>query len=131
MIVLDTHVWLWWLHEPDSLSPVARERIESETKRGVLLVSAISVWEVAVKTQLGKLDIPMEIYRWFNLAANYPAIRIEPLSPLDAIDSTLLPGEFHKDPADRIIIALARRYGVDLITCDRKILAYEHVSAIW
>jgi len=131
MIVLDTHVWLWWLHEPDKLSPVARERIESEIKRGVLVVSAISVWEVAVKTQLGKLDIPMEIYRWFNLAANYPAIRIEPLSPLDAIDSTLLPGDFHKDPADRIIIALSRRYGVDLITCDRKILAYEHVNTVW
>jgi len=131
MVVLDTHVWLWWLHDPDKLSVLARKRIEDETKSGALLVSAISVWEIAIKAQLGKLIIPMDIYRWYNLAANYPATVIEPVSPLDTIDSTKLPGDFHKDPADRIIIAFARRQCADLLTCDQKILAYEHVKAIW
>ncbi len=131
MVVLDTHAWLWWLHNPDKLSPVAKARIEDEQAKGSIVISAISVWEVAIKVQLGKLAIPMELYQWYALASSYPATIIEPLVPLDAIDSTRLPGDFHTDPADRIIIALARRNRADLVTSDRKILAYEHVNAIW
>ena len=59
------------------------------------------------------------------------AFSVEPLSPHDAVAGTLLPGDFHKDPADRIIIAPARRLGVPLVTCDRTILAYEHVITVW
>ncbi|MCX5832212.1 MAG: type II toxin-antitoxin system VapC family toxin [Deltaproteobacteria bacterium] len=131
MIVLDTHVWLWWLHDPARLSPAADKLIQQEQASGALILSAISVWEVAVKIQLGKLAIPMDIHRWYYLARSYPATVIEPLSPLDAIASTLLPGNFHKDPADRIIISLARRLAVPLLTCDRKILDYEHVITVW
>lgn len=131
MIVLDTHVWLWWLHDPARLSPAADKLIKQEQESGALLISAISVWEVAVKVQSGKLAIPMDINRWYELAKSYPATVIEPLSPVDAIASTQLPGDFHKDPADRIIISLARRLGVPLLTCDSKILTYEHVTTIW
>lgn len=131
MVVLDTHVWLWWLHSPEKLSSAALERITEEVNAGLLIISAISVWEIAVKVQSGKLAIPADLYRWYELALNYPATVIEPLSPLDAIASTMLPGDFHKDPADRIIIALARRHDSDLITCDRAILAYKHVKTIW
>ena len=95
------------------------------------MLSAISVWEVAVKVQSGKLAIPMDINRWYELARSYPSTVIEPLSPLDAIASTQLPGNFHKDPADRIIVSLARRLTVPLLTCDRKILDYEHVVTVW
>ena len=131
MIVLDTHVWLWWLHDPARLSPAADKLIQQEQVSGTLVISAISVWEVAVKVQSGKLSIRMDINRWYDLARSYPATVIEPLSPLDAIASTLLPGDFHKDPADRIIISLARRLAVQLVTCDRKILDYQHVMTIW
>ncbi len=131
MIVLDTHAWLWWLHEPSKLSPSADKLIQQEQLSGALVISTISVWEIAVKIQSGKLSIPMDINRWYELARSYPATVIEPLSPLDAIASTLLPGDFHKDPADRVIISLARRLAVPLVTCDRKILDYEHVTTIW
>jgi len=131
MIVLDTHVWLWWLHDPAKLSPTAEKLIQEEQVSGALILSAISVWEVAVKLQLGKLMIPMDIYRWYELAKSYPSTVVEPLLPLDAIASTLLPGNFHKDPADRIIITLARRLAVPLLTCDSKILDYEHVTTVW
>lgn len=131
MIVLDTHVWLWWLHEPDRLSTDAAKRILQEQESGSIIVSAISAWEVAVKVQSGKLAIPMDINRWYELARSYPATVIEPLSPVDAIASTQLPGSFHKDPADRIIVSLARRRAVPLLTCDRKILEYEHVITVW
>lgn len=131
MIVLDTHVWLWWLHDPGKLSPDADKLIQQEQVSGALVISAISVWEVAVKVQSGKLAIPMDINRWYELARSYPSTVIEPLSPLDAIASTQLPGNFHKDPADRIIVSLARRLTVPLLTCDRKILDYEHVVTAW
>ncbi|MEW6428728.1 MAG: type II toxin-antitoxin system VapC family toxin [Thermodesulfobacteriota bacterium] len=131
MIVLDTHVWLWWLHDPGRLSPAADNLLQQEQRSGALVISAISVWEVAVKIQTGKLSIPMDINRWFHLARGYPATIIEPLTPLDAIASTVFPGDFHKDPADRIIISLARRLAVPLVTCDRKILAYQHVMTCW
>lgn len=131
MIVLDTHVWLWWLHDPARLSPAADKLIQQEQGSGALIISTISVWEVAVKVQSGKLTIPMEINRWYELARSYPATIIEPLSPLDAIASTQLPGDFHKDPADRIIVSLARRLAVPLLTCDRKIIDYTHVITVW
>lgn len=131
MIMLDTHVWLWWLHEPAKLSSAALQLITQEQVSGALVVSAISVWEVAVKVQAGKLAIPLDINRWYELAKSYPSTVIEPLTSEDAIASTQLPGDFHKDPADRIIISLARRLAVPLITCDRKILDYPHVKTIW
>lgn len=131
MIVLDTHVWLWWLHDPAKLSPTAVKLIEQEQETGALVLSSISIWEVAVKVQSGKLVIPMDILQWYELARSYPATVIEPLSPVDAIGSTQLPGDFHKDPADRMIISLARRLAVPLITCDRKILQYKYVQTVW
>jgi PIN domain nuclease of toxin-antitoxin system len=130
MILLDTHVWLWWLHEPSRLSPTAVTRIKSEEADSGLLISAISVWEIAVKSGIGKLPLPLPIDDWFAQALTYPGMVIEPLNPLDAIARTQLPGEFHKDPADRILIAISRRYDIPLVTCDEKILRYPHVQTI-
>lgn len=59
MILLDTHVWLWLLHDPSNLSPAAQTLVEIEEPQNGLLVSAISVWEVAVKSSLGKLSLPL------------------------------------------------------------------------
>lgn len=131
MILLDTHVWLWLLHDPSQLSESARITIEAEELQNGLLVSAISVWEVAVKSSIGKLILPLPIGEWYKLASTHSGIIIEPLSPLDAIASTSLPESFHKDPADRILVAIAKRYGIPLVTCDSKILSYPHVQTIW
>ena len=131
MIVLDTQAWLWWLHAPSELSRPALAALRRAEKEEAILVSAISVWEVAVKNSMGRLDLPMEIHEWFRQAADYPGITIEPVMPVDAIDSTLLPGNFHKDPADRIIVALARRYSAPLVSSDSLIRAYPHVKTVW
>jgi PIN domain nuclease of toxin-antitoxin system len=131
MIIIDTHVWLWLLHDPSQLSNAARAKIEIEEAQNGILVSAISVWEIAVKSSLGKLTLPLSIDDWYALAKSHSGIVIEALNPEDAISSTQLPGDFHKDPADRIIVAMARRYNVSLITCDNNILRYPHVKTIW
>jgi len=131
VIILDTHVWLWWLHTPDQLSEAALRIISKEEQRQGLRVSVISVWEIALKVQIGKLFLPLDIESWFSAAVSYPGLTIEPLYPVDAIESTRLPGTFHKDPADRIIVALSRRYRAALVTCDQKILDYDHVKTVW
>lgn len=131
MIVLDTQALLWWLHDPSRLSAAARQRMQRAESGERMLVSAISVWEIAVKCRLGKLTLPMEIDAWYQQAEQYPGLAFEPVTPADAIASTLLPGEFHSDPADRIIVAVARRLGTPLITSDAKIRAYTHVQTIW
>ncbi|WP_373539918.1 type II toxin-antitoxin system VapC family toxin [Chamaesiphon sp.] len=131
MIVIDTHVWLWLLHEPSHLSNAAREYIDREEPQNGILVSAISVWEIAVKYSIGKLSLPLPIDDWYALAKCHSGIVIAALNPEDAISSTQLPGDFHKDPADRIIVAMARRYDIPLITCDHNILKYAHVKTIW
>jgi PIN domain nuclease of toxin-antitoxin system len=131
MILLDTHVWLWLLHNPNQLSDNANRVIEVEEAQNGLLISAISVWEVAVKVNIGKLTLPLAIEDWYAQAREHSGTVIEPLNPLDAIASTQLPGEFHKDPADRILVAIARRYGIPLVTCDEKILGYPDVETVW
>ncbi|MEN8446741.1 MAG: type II toxin-antitoxin system VapC family toxin [Cyanobacteria bacterium J06555_13] len=130
MILLDTHIWLWLLHDPSRLSAQVRAAIVNEEARNGLLISAISVWEIAVKSGIGKLELPLPIDEWYALAQTHSGTVIEPLSPLDAISSTQLPGEFHKDPADRILIAIARRYDIPLVTLDHKILNYPHLQTI-
>jgi PIN domain nuclease of toxin-antitoxin system len=105
--------------------------INVEEPKNGLLVSSISVWEIAVKSSIGKLSLPLPIDEWYKLAKAHSGITIEPLSPLDAIASTQLPGNFHKDPADRILVAIALRYDIPFVTCDTKILNYHRVSTIW
>jgi len=131
LILLDTHAWLWWLHDPTQLSEAAKSIIIEAEKNNSILISSISVWEIAVKHSLKKLELPMPINEWFELAQQQPGTTIEPLSAIDAIESANLPGEFHKDPADRILVAIARRYNIPIISRDNKILNYPDVKTIW
>ncbi len=80
---------------------------------------------------LRKLAIDRDVRSWVGLASSYPGITVQRLDPRDALGSTLLPGRFHRDPADRILIALARRLEVPLVTSDRAIRRYQHVQTVW
>ena len=131
MIVLDTNAWIWWLHDPSRLTDSARAAVEKATAEEAARVSVISLWEVALKVSIDKLRLPMDLDTWWTRAKSYPGIGIEPITPADAIASTRLPGDFHRDPADRFIVALARRYGTTVVTSDAKIIAYSGVDTIW
>jgi PIN domain nuclease of toxin-antitoxin system len=131
VIVLDTAVWIWWASDPSRLTPRARRACAREEPQGGLVVSAISVWELAVKVALGKLELDRDVRTWVALASSYPGLTVQPLDPRDALESTLLPGTLHRDPADRILVALSRRLGVPLVTRDRVLRAYRHVTTIW
>ena len=79
----------------------------------------------------GRLVLTMEVESWLREVAQIEGTRFVPIDNEIAIKSTTLPGNFHKDPADRIIVATARKMAVPLVTADKKIQNYEHVRTIW
>lgn len=93
-------------------------------------MSAISCWEVAKLVEYGRLTLSCPIAEWFDQALAYPGIQLLPLTPRIAVESTQLPGTFHRDPADQIIVATARVYDCPLLTTDDKILHYPHVKLL-
>ena len=93
-------------------------------------ISAISVWEVVKKVSIGRLTLSIPIRDWLVQATRKPFIEIIPLSVDIALESTVLPGVFHKDPADQIIVASARQCNMTLLTTDRHIISYQHVKTI-
>lgn len=76
-----------------------------------------------------QLDRPVE--RWVDIALALPGIQLAPLEPAIAVRSTKLPGEFHPDPADRIIVATALENSVPILTPDERIRSYPHVQTVW
>ena len=132
MIVLDTHVLVWWVNNENMLSKLARQAIENElSNNGEILISSISTWEIALLLSKGRLSLSMNIDAWIKLIDEIKVVRFVPLNNQLAIQSVNLPGTFHSDPADRIITALARQHAVPLITADTKIRDYQHVKSIW
>ncbi|HLG72879.1 MAG TPA: type II toxin-antitoxin system VapC family toxin [Chloroflexota bacterium] len=132
MIVLDTHVLVWWAGDDRSqLSKAALQAIERELAGGRVLLSSISAWEVAVLVRRGRLRLSMATSQWLSLIADISAVRWVPVDNQIAVAATDLPGDFHKDPADRFIVATARMSGASLVTADGKILNYGHVDCIW
>ncbi len=136
MILMDTHVWLWWTGLPEKMSRKARDIIENAALDFELAVSVVSVWEIATKASLGKLPsdiLPpgIDARAWFERASQTPGLRILPLAPDVALASAELPEPFHRDPADRLIVAQARRSRATLVTANRKILDYPHVKSVW
>ena len=129
MIVLDTHIWIWWVNESNQLPSDFRELIEQHTSDG-LGISAISCWEVAKLVERGRLELTLPVKQWLAEALSFPGVRLLELSPDIAVESTQLPGEFHRDPADQIIVATTRFYDTLLLTLDTKILNYEHVQTV-
>ena len=129
MIVLDTHVWVWWVHGDERLTETQAEMIETN-ETNIIGVSAISCWEIAKLVEYGRLELPCSLREWFEQALSYPGIRLLELTPEVAIESIQLPGEFHRDPADQIIVATARVHGCPLVTSDSKLLKYPHVETI-
>lgn len=132
MIVLDTHVLIWWVNDDANLTATARQAIESALESDAqVLVSAISAWEIAMLVERGRLSLAMSIDDWLLAVSSIEGLEIVPVSHAVAVQSTRLPGEFHKDPADRMIIALARERNATLVTADEKIHRYPHVRCGW
>ena len=125
MIVVDTHVLVWAVEADASrIGAKARKTLDVAARANAVHVSAISAWEIAMLAHHGRLALGRDMLDWIEQALSLPGVNLAPLEPAIAVDSVRLPGEIHRDPADRVIIATARHLGFPLMTGDRAILAY-------
>lgn len=127
MILLDTYIWIWWVHGDDTLRGRHLEILQQNEATG-LGVSVISCWEIAKLVECGRLDLSCPVLDWFDTSLGYPGIQLLDLTPEIAAESAALPGEFHRDPADQMIVATARVNDCPVLTLDRKILDYPYVK---
>jgi len=86
VIVVDTHVWIWWVHQDDHLTPQIKDFI-TQHEAGRIGVSAISCWEVAKLVERGRLRLPMAVDQWLDAALAYPGMTLLPLTPEIAADA--------------------------------------------
>lgn len=126
MIVLDTSALLYWTLDPQKLSAPARQAIDSADR---LIVSSISIWEIALKIKQGKLGIPLDPARYVEKLGNLEHLEIQPVDVQGWLDNLALDWD-HRDPADRTIVALANRLGCALVTSDHVILDF-YRQGIW
>lgn len=131
MILLDTHILLWWLSEPKKLSPAARRAINAGRKRRDIAVSAISVFEIRSLLERGRLELAIGADRWFGALISLPEISIEPVSARIAWVAGAFGPVFPGDPADRIIAATGQVLDAELITADQKMRGSGVIRTIW
>lgn len=130
MIVLDTHVWLWWVSEPKRLSKRAAAAIEQADS---IAISAISVWEVAMLNRRGRLELDRPAAQWVRTAlASDERVHEVPLGSALAVRAVELEDRgLLGDPADRFIFATAELLRAELITKDRALRAFGARRSIW
>ncbi len=128
MIIIDTHIWVWWVQNDPRLTQKYQNLLNEYESQGLGL-SIISCWEVAKLIEINRLTLPVSIDEWLKLALAYPSIQLLNLTVPIVIQATQLTG-FHKDPADQIIVATAKVYECPLLTADGKILNYSDVETL-
>jgi PIN domain nuclease of toxin-antitoxin system len=121
---LDTHVWLWFMLANAELASNEQNAINRAAASGRLRIAAISVWEAALLASRGRVALGRPLAQWIAEAVSAPGLSIEPLLPQVAVEAASLPDTFHRDPADRLIVATARVANATLMTRDRRILDY-------
>lgn len=126
--LLDTHVWIWTQEQPDAIGTKARSLLE--TTGDDLCVSVISTLEIARLISGGLLELKGSLDRWVRSAVDSIEARSIDVDHRIAIEAYKLPGRFHKDPADRMLVATARINGLTLVTADERILAYRAVRTL-
>lgn len=123
-ILLDTHVWLWFAEGNHKFSKSIIQLIDEAVKKQSIFVSDISLWEISMLASKGKIILSLPTRDWQEISIKTLAIEVLPITPQIAVESALLPGQFHKDPADRLIVATARCEKLNLLTADNEILNY-------
>lgn len=123
-ILLDTHTWIWLFNGSTELSKDVIVEIDRFGNQGKVFISAISVWELSMLVAKNRVILSKPIHQWVEESLNQPGFNLFVISPEIAIESSFLPGEFHGDPADRMIVATARINNLVLLTRDRQILKY-------
>ena len=121
-VLLDTHILIWWLQGDGPVSPEQRRLLNAADGDTPLRISDISLWEIATLHSLGRIRLALPLREWLEKAVAPPLVRRHGISPAIAAEVAALPDSFHRDPADRILVATARILGATLLTHDRHIV---------
>ena len=126
--VLDTHAWIWWINQDLRLGRSVIDRLDALAAGHRPRVCDISLWEVAMLAERGRLVLSVPLLEWFEAAAHPRSVEVVPVTPAIAAEVAALPATFHRDPADRLIVATCRALGAPLLTHDRMITRSRLVS---
>ena len=121
-VLVDTHVFLWWFEDEKKLSKAERRVLGKASPDNPILISDISLWEIATLAGLSRLQLDLPLRQWLDQATAPPLVERVPISPAIAAETAAFPASFHRDPADRIIVASARILGATLLTHDERII---------
>ncbi|PKL38571.1 MAG: PIN domain nuclease [Spirochaetae bacterium HGW-Spirochaetae-1] len=125
MIVLDTHVLIWLVNGDERIRKSGfLSYINKALKDHSIIIPAICMWEIAMLVSKERISLSENTLDWIRNVTAAPGISIHPLSPEVAYESTVLPGDFHGDPADRMIVATARVLDATLLTFDEQKIKY-------
>ena len=127
--LLDTHIWVWFHTRPEKLQQDMLDLI-TEYQYDALYLSTISIWEVCKLNERGRLKLSMDLHKWIKEALSIPGLHLAEITPDIACASCSLPGDFHRDPADQIIVATAREMGIPILTADARIKEYPYVQTV-
>lgn len=130
MILLDTHIWVWWVSGVEKLPRKIISLIDKAINERAVYISSISAWEVAQLVKRKRLELSMNVEAWISKTESMPFVKFIPVDNYIAVKSVNLPGTLHTDPADRIIIATAINFGLPLATTDSKIINYRNVRTV-
>ncbi|MFZ9937211.1 MAG: type II toxin-antitoxin system VapC family toxin [Luteolibacter sp.] len=128
--LLDTHVWVWWILGDSGLSRAEKEALDSLPSDARPVISDISLWEFATLVDLGRIRIEGSVEDWLRIAASPATVRVQPITPAIVAEMNRLPAGFHRDPADRLIVATALSLKLPLATKDRKIRS-ARLATLW
>ena len=129
-VVLDTHVWIWWLTAGSPLKAAEREALDRAAEKRQLHLAAISLWEAQVLHAKHRVELPVPFSDWLARAADPRMLTILPLDVAVVIAADSLPESFHGDPADRLIVATARAHAMAIATHDTAI-GRSRAVALW
>jgi PIN domain nuclease of toxin-antitoxin system len=131
VILLDTHVLVWWASGIEPLSARARRAMADALKRGPVHASAISLLEIAIAMRRGRLALNLPADTWLDSLALLPELRLEPVTADIARRAGSFGDTLHGDPIDRLIVATAQILGLRLVTADARLQRSHEVPTVW
>jgi PIN domain nuclease of toxin-antitoxin system len=129
-VLLDTHMWIWWLTPDSPLTARERQAFDRAAEDRELHLAAISLWEAQVLHAKKRVELPVPFPEWISSAAAPSMLTLLPLDVDVVIAADSLPSGFHGDPADRLIVATARAHAMALATHDAGIRK-SRAAALW
>ena len=122
MVLLDTHIWLWWLLGDGSLSTSERYALEKLALQKSLAISWVTIWETEMLERKGRVNLLPNFHSWVEAATHPDIVTVLPVDTAVVLAQRDLPESIHGDPADRLIVATSKLSGYQLVTHDQRIV---------